>query len=239
MAQIFHPSSNTIAKASIFGAVFIVGGVLWLTTEIVRSSYRTETYEVREQPVQFSHEHHVSGLGIDCRYCHTTVENAASAGMPATKTCMTCHSQIWTNAELLEPVRRSWREDSPIRWNRVYDLPDFAQFNHGIHVQKGVGCYECHGRVDQMPLMWKAHSLQMEWCLDCHRNPAPHIRPRDQVFDIRPWEPKDEHGQPIDRVQAGRELAEKYGIQMGKLLPADPHHERLPTKMINCSTCHY
>jgi hypothetical protein len=239
MAQIFHPSSNTIAKASIFGALFVIGGVLWLTTTIVRSSYRTETFQAIDQPVQFSHEHHVAGLGIDCRYCHTTVENAASAGMPPTKTCMTCHSQIWTNAPILEPVRQSWREDKPLRWNRVHDLPDFSQFNHGIHVQKGVGCYECHGRVDRMPLMWKENTLQMEWCLDCHRAPEKHLRPRDQVFTMGPWEPRDAAGNLVDRVQAGRELAEKYGVPLGKTLPAGPHHEALPSKMINCSTCHY
>ena len=209
MAQIFHPASNTIAKASIFGAVFIALGVLWFTAQMVRSSYNTEVNVAQEQPVQFSHEHHVSGLGIDCRYCHTSVEEAAFAGMPSTKTCMTCHSQIWTNADLLEPVRASWREDTPIRWNRVHDLPDFVQFNHGIHVQKGIGCYECHGNVSGMPLMWKAHSLHMEWCLDCHRAPEKYIRPRDQVFNIGPWVP----GAGIDRLEAGRELVKKYGVR--------------------------
>ena len=233
MAQIFHPSSNTIAKASIFGALFIIGGVLWLTAQIVRSSYVTETNVAKEQPVQFSHEHHVAGLGIDCRYCHTSVENAAFAGMPATKTCMTCHSQIWTNAPLLEAVRESWRTDQPIRWTRVHDSPDFVQFNHGIHVQKGVGCFECHGKVDGMPLMWKAHSHHMEWCLDCHRAPEKYVRPRGEVFSIAPWTPPA--GQ--DRIAAGLELVKKYNIRSG--MPADAHHEKLPKAITNCSACHY
>jgi hypothetical protein len=233
MAQIFHPSTNTIAKASIFGAVFVVLGVLWLTAEIVRSSYFTGVNDPVEQPVQFSHEHHVSGLGIDCRYCHVSVEDAAYAGMPATKTCMTCHSQIWTNAPLLEPVRASWRDDKPIQWNRVHDVPDFVQFNHGIHVQKGIGCYECHGNVAGMPLMWKANSLQMEWCLGCHREPEKHIRPRDQVFVMAEWLPPN--GQ--DRVEAGRELVKKYNVRSTPI--GDPHHEKTPAPITNCSTCHY
>ncbi|HZN68339.1 MAG TPA: cytochrome c3 family protein, partial [Tepidisphaeraceae bacterium] len=139
MAQIFHPSANAIAKGSIFGAVFIVLGALFVTAEMVRSSYVTEQNDAIVQPVQFSHEHHVKGLGIDCRYCHTSVEHSAFAGIPPTKTCMTCHSQVWTNAPILEPVRQSWRDDTPIRWTRVHDLPDFVQFNHSIHVQKGIG----------------------------------------------------------------------------------------------------
>src|SRR5688572_21387067 len=160
MAQIFHPSSNSIARATIFGAIFFVAALAVIGAEIYRSPYSTHVGVARDQPVQFSHEHHVAGLGIDCRYCHTTVENHAFAGLPATKTCMTCHSQIWTEAPMLAPVRESWNTDTPIRWTRVHDLPDFAQFNHGIHVQKGVGCSTCHGRVDQMPLMAKTQSLQ-------------------------------------------------------------------------------
>ena len=233
MAQIFHPAANTIAKASIFGAVFVAMGVLWFTFEMVRSSYATGTNVALEQPVQFSHEHHVAGLGLDCRYCHTSVEDAAFAGMPSTKTCMTCHSQIWTNAPLLEPVRASWREDRPIRWNRVHDVPDFVQFNHGIHIQKGIGCYECHGEVNKMPLMWKANSLQMEWCLACHRAPEKHIRPREEVFDIAPWTP----GPGIDREQAGRELMKKYNVRSD--MRTAPHHEQLPKPITNCSACHY
>jgi hypothetical protein len=233
MAQIFHPSTNTIAKASIFGAVFFILGAFWLVSQIVRSPYFTGVNDAIEQPVPFSHEHHVAGLGIDCRYCHVSVEDAAYAGMPATKTCMTCHSQIWTNASLLEPVRASWRDDRPIQWNRVHDLPDFVQFNHGIHVQKGIGCYECHGKVDGMPLMAKANSLHMDWCLDCHRAPEKHVRPRDQVFVMSEWLPPN--GQ--DRLEAGRELLKKYNIRSTPI--GDPPHEKTPIPITNCSTCHY
>src|SRR3982751_5715666 len=189
MPQIFHPAMNHVAKATIFGAVFILAAAGWIASAVDRSPYSTDAGVIRAQPVPFSHEHRVRGLGIDCRYCHTSVETSAFAGMPATKTCMTCHSQIWTNAALLEPVRSSWRDNRPIQWTRVHDVPDFVQFNHGIHVQKGIGCFECHGNVAGMPLMWKANSLQMEWCLDCHRAPEKHIRPRDQVFNIAPWDP--------------------------------------------------
>ena len=233
MAQIFHPSANAIAKGSIFGAVFIVLGALFVTAEMVRSSYVTEQNDAIVQPVQFSHEHHVKGLGIDCRYCHTSVEHSAYAGIPPTKTCMTCHSQVWTNAPILEPVRQSWRDDTPIRWTRVHDLPDFVQFNHSIHVQKGIGCYSCHGDVSGMPLMWKVNSLHMEWCLDCHRAPEKYIRPRDQVFEMKEWVPPDGK----DRIQAGLELVAKYHVRRDA--PADPHHEKPVSPMTNCSACHY
>jgi hypothetical protein len=252
MAQIFHPSTNTIAKASIFGAAFFVLAAFWIVSQVVRSAYFTGVNEAVEQPVPFSHEHHVAGLGIDCRYCHVSVETAAYAGMPATKTCMTCHSQIWTNAPILEPVRASWRDDRPIQWNRVHDLPDFVQFNHGIHVQKGVGCYECHGKVDGMPLVAKANSLHMDWCLDCHRKPEAHVRPREQVFSMSAWLPPDGK----DRLAAGRELVKKYNIRSMPIggEPLDPHRnphahpgagvhgretETTPIPITNCSACHY
>ena len=138
----------------------------------------------REQPVPFSHKHHVGDDGIDCRYCHTSVETSSFAGLPPTETCMSCHSQIWANAELLEPVRASFRTGKSIAWTRVHDLPDFVYFNHSIHVNKGIGCSTCHGRVDQMPLTYKVNTLYMQWCVECHRNPAQYVRPRDQVFNI-------------------------------------------------------
>ena len=146
MAQIFHRSTNTLSKLSIFGALFFLVAVLWLLAEINRSSYVTEAGVVREQPVPFSHKHHVSGIGIDCRYCHTSVEKAAFAGIPPTKTCMNCHSQIWADSPMLEPVRQSLRTGRPIEWIRVHDLPDFVYFDHSIHVNKGIGCVTCHGR---------------------------------------------------------------------------------------------
>jgi Class III cytochrome C family len=238
MAQIFHPSSNTIAKASIFGAVFVIGGALWLVMEMVRSPYKTEANVPLEQPVQFSHEHHVSGLGIDCRYCHTTVESSNFAGIPSTKVCMTCHSQVWTNAEILEPVRASWRNNEPLRWTRVHDLPDFVQFNHSIHVAKGVGCYSCHGEVDRMPLMWKEHSLHMQWCLDCHRDPAKHLRSRDEIFVMRERTvPKGADGKQKDPHEYGRELMQLYGVTTD--IPREPGHEKFPNPLTNCSVCHY
>ena len=156
MPQIFHRSANTIARVSIFGALFFVAGLLYLAYQIDRSPWVTQVNVAREQPIQFSHEHHVDGNGIDCRYCHTTVETSAFAGIPPTKTCMNCHSQIFSTAPMLEPVRESLRTDTSIAWTRVHDLPDFAYFDHSIHVAKGVGCATCHGPVDQMPLMRQA-----------------------------------------------------------------------------------
>ncbi len=138
----------------------------------------TRVNEAREQPVPFSHKHHAGELGIDCRYCHTSVEKSSFAGLPPTQTCMTCHSQIWTNAPMLEPVRASYRDDKSIAWTRVNALPDFVYFDHSIHVSKGIGCTTCHGQVAEMPLTWKANTLYMSWCLDCHRA-AGKIRARE------------------------------------------------------------
>lgn len=233
MPQIFHRSSNTLARVSILGGLFIVGALAFSVYGYMTGDYTTQVHVARDQPVRFSHEHHVAGLGIDCRYCHTTVESSNFAGIPATKVCMTCHSQVWTNAEILEPVRASWRNNEPIKWTRVHDLPDFVQFNHSIHVQKGIGCYECHGEVDKMPLMWKEHSLHMQWCLECHRDPAKHIRDRSEVFVMRPRtvpEGKDAH-------QYGLELMEKYHVKTQIEQP--PGHEKSPNPLTNCSTCHY
>jgi hypothetical protein len=215
MSQIFHPSTNTISKLSIFGAVFVLAGSLWVLVEMNRSSYMTQTFVPRNQPVPFSHKHHVAGLGIDCRHCHSTVEDSAFAGIPPTKTCMNCHSQIWKDSPMLEPVRASFRDDKSIEWTRVHDLPDFVYFNHSIHVNKGVGCASCHGRVDQMPLMWKANTLQMEWCLDCHRHPESNVRPRDEVFNMG-WEP------PADDPELGERLMKEYNIR----------------RATDCSVCH-
>src|SRR5271155_3723411 len=188
MAQIFHPSMNTVAKGSIFGAVFILGFLGYVVSAYDRSDWHTGADEAREQPVPFSHEHHVRGLGLDCGYCHTSVEKSSFAGIPPTETCMTCHSQIWTGSPMLAPVRTSMRTSTPIRWNRVHDLPDYVFFNHSIHVQKGVGCASCHGPVDQLPMTWKAEPMTMEWCLRCHRAPERHLRPRAEVFNMN-WVP--------------------------------------------------
>jgi hypothetical protein len=210
MAQIFHPSFNTIAKASIFGAAFIVAVVAWLGYAIQASPYMTEAGVIRNQPVPFSHEHHVTGLGIDCRYCHTTVEKSAFAGIPPTKTCMTCHSQIWTNAQMLQPVRDSWSKDQPLTWTRVHNLPDFVYFDHSIHVAKGVGCATCHGPVDKMPLMYKDASLLMEWCLDCHRAPEKNLRPRSEVFNMSYQAPKNQ-------LELGKQLVNEYRVHTSQL----------------------
>ncbi|MFZ0284345.1 MAG: cytochrome c3 family protein, partial [Terriglobales bacterium] len=187
--QIFHRSTNTISRATIYGAVFLIAVLLWAVLELQRSPYITYAKVARPQPVPFSHQHHVAGLGIDCRYCHTSVETSSFAGIPPTKTCMNCHSQIWTGAALLEPVRESFRSGKSLVWTRANDLPDFVYFNHSIHINKGVGCNTCHGPVDRMPLMFNAYSLQMEWCLNCHRDPAKNLRPRDQVFNMRYEQP--------------------------------------------------
>jgi len=181
MSQIFHPSTNTISRVSIFGAVFLVSGGLWLLQQVNRSPYVTQAFVTREQPVPFSHAHHVGDVGIDCRYCHTTVETSAFAGIPPTKTCMNCHAQLFNDSPTLEPVRASFRTGMPLVWTRVHDLPDFVYFDHSIHVNKGVACVTCHGRVDRMALVWQESSLLMEWCVACHRNPGPSVGERAQV----------------------------------------------------------
>jgi hypothetical protein len=218
MSQIFHRSTNTFSRIVIFGAVFILAFLTWVFTVLDRSSYETRQDEVREQPVPFSHAHHVGGLGIDCRYCHTTVETSSFANVPPTKTCMNCHSQIWLTSPTLEPVRASFREDKSISWTRVHDLPDFVYFNHSIHVNKGVGCETCHGRVDKMPLMAQQQTLQMEWCLNCHRNTEKYIRPRESVTTMG-YQPAG------DQEEIGRRLQKEYNIQSVRLLTS-------------CSTCH-
>jgi len=181
MSQVFPKSANAWSKASILAVVFVLLGLGLVVLTIQRSDFVTNANRFIEQPVQFSHQHHAGGIGIECRYCHTSVEVSPSAGIPPTKTCINCHSQIWANSPYLEPVRASFRDDTPLNWTRVHDLPDFVYFNHSIHVRKGVGCETCHGRVDRMPLMLQKSSLQMEWCLDCHRDPAKFVRPRDQI----------------------------------------------------------
>jgi hypothetical protein len=181
------------------------------------SPWTTRQHVPLDQPVPFSHEHHVGGLGIDCRYCHTTVETSSTAGIPPTETCMTCHSQLWTQAPLLEPVRQSWATSQPIEWNRVHDLPAFVFFNHSIHVQKGIGCSTCHGRVDRMPLVWQEHTLWMKWCIDCHKDPARQIRPKSEVFNMA-YEP------PANQQELGRRLVQEYHV----------HTEQLR----DCSMCH-
>src|SRR6478672_4811676 len=194
--QIFHRSANVISRASIYAGIFTLAFALWACVQWQRSPYVTYAGVVRPQPVPFSHQHHVGGIGIDCRYCHTSVENSGFAGIPPTRTCMNCHSQIWSTSPTLEPVRASFRTGNSLVWTRVNDLPDYVYFNHSIHIHKGIGCESCHGRVDRMPLTWQENSLQMTWCLDCHRDPAPHIRPREAVtvMGYQPSEPQETLG---------------------------------------------
>jgi len=218
MAQIFHPSTNVISKLSIVGFAGVVP-LLFLAGYAWNMSYGINLKVPLDQPVAFSHKHHVGDDGIDCRYCHTSVEKGPFAGVPPTHTCMTCHSQIWSNSPLLEPVRESFRTGRPLEWVRVHDLPDFVYFNHSVHVKKGVGCVTCHGQMDEMPLTWKENDLTMGWCLNCHRNPEKYLRPRDQVTNMHytPEKPQSE---------LGPELADEYHV-MNKY------------QLTNCSTCHH
>jgi hypothetical protein len=215
MAQIFHRSTNTISRVSIFGGLALVLVLIAAAAALNRSSYLTEVRVARAQPVQFSHKHHVSDDGIDCRYCHTSVEHSAFAGIPSTKICMNCHTQIWADSPILEPVRDSFRSGTSLQWTRVHNLPGFVYFDHSIHVNKGVGCATCHGRVDQMPLMWRENTLYMEWCLECHRAPERYVRPREQVFNME-W-------RADDQLALGRKLVKEYRIQT----------------LTSCSTCHH
>src|SRR5262245_41269230 len=218
MPQVFPRSANILSKVSIVGGALLAGGLLLLILAIARSPYVNNVGIPREQPVPFSHKHHVNAIGIDCRFCHVSVEEVAFAGIPAVKTCITCHSQILSDAPLLEPIRNSFRNDNDsIKWVRLHDLPDFVYFNHSIHVRKGVGCVTCHGRVDQMPLMWKVNSLDMEWCIGCHRQPEKFLRPREYVFRMD-WQP------PSDQLTLGESLIKEYHIDK--------------SKMTNCSICH-
>ena len=216
MSQLFRPGANTFAKASVVAGLLLAVGGGGILLNIERTSYVTNVNVPREQPVMFTHKHHVAGVGLDCRYCHTSVEVSSSAGIPPTETCMGCHSQIWSEAPILEPVRDSWRTGKSIQWNRVHDLPQFVYFNHSIHVTKGsMGCATCHGRVDQMPMVWKENSLLMEWCLDCHRAPEKYIRPRDQVFNME-YKPEG------DQAALGAKLVAEYKVR----------------KLTDCSVCH-
>lgn len=221
MPQIFTASADTRLRAAlllvtlaVFAGVLLIGGYM-------KSTYVTRVGWASTQPVPFSHEHHVGGLGIDCRYCHTTVEVGPQAGLPATGVCMTCHSQLWTGAPMLAPVRQSLASGRPIAWQRVARLPDYVYFDHSIHIARGVPCVACHGRVDRMPLMRRAEPFQMGWCLDCHRDPAPHLRPPDQATRMD-WTDWDRH--PEEHRRYGERMVKAYGID--------------PSKLDDCNICH-
>lgn len=215
MAQVFGRGANSAARFTLGGSLLGLG-ILFVVLELyVRSPYVTDVGRPVDQPIPFSHKHHVADDGIDCRYCHTTVETSSFAGMPATQVCMNCHSEIWSRSGVLEPVRQSFATGQPIRWNRVHNLPDFVYFDHSIHVAKGIGCSSCHGQVDDMPLTYKTQSMQMSFCLDCHSDPARFVRPKEQVFNMA-WRP------PANQDVVGPELVRAYHIQ----------------SKISCSTCH-
>ena len=218
MAQIFHHSANNVAKISIVVAIVLAGVAGFVYTQIARSSYLTGRYMEKQQPVQFSHKHHVGDDGIDCRYCHTAVETSSSAGIPPTQTCMNCHTQIWSDSPYLEPVRASYRDNKPIEWARVHDLPEYAYFNHSIHIAKGVGCSTCHGQIDNMPAVYQENTLQMEWCLACHREPEKFIRPKSEIYNMN-W--RDGDITTAERLK----LKEDYKIRSREM-------------MTSCSTCH-
>lgn len=217
MAQLFKPSSNLLARLGLGGSVFGAFAALIIGWLLQRGPYYTYEGQTQEQPVPFSHQHHVGGLGISCVYCHNSVEKTRYAGMPPTQVCMSCHSQIWTQAEALKPVRESWVGGTPIAWNKITDLPDYAYFNHSIHVAKGVGCSTCHGHLEQMPLTYKAASLTMAWCLNCHRNPAEYQRPTDKIYDANYHPPGGEEG-----IKLSKAYGTYYRVQ----------------QLQNCSICH-
>jgi hypothetical protein len=219
LAQIFTRTADLRLRLAVGAAGLLALGLVFFATGIVQSAYVTGVGWVVDQPVPFSHAHHAGDLGIDCRFCHTGVETSPHAGLPASAICMTCHSQLWTGAEMLEPVRDSLASGTPLRWNRVARLPDYVYFDHSIHVSRGVACVECHGRVDRMPLMARAEPFTMGWCLDCHRNPAPHLRPPEEItrMDWSKW-------------TAAR--AADYGAR------AMAAHRIEPDRLDDCSICH-
>jgi hypothetical protein len=218
MAQFFKRSANNIARISMVAGAVLAGSAFLAYTQIARSSYLTGRYLEKQQPVQFSHKHHVGDDGIDCRYCHQTVETTATAGMPSTQTCMNCHSQLFADAPYLEPIRASFRDNKPIEWERVHDLPEYVYFNHSIHVAKGVGCSTCHGEIDNMPAVYQENTLQMEWCLQCHRDPQKFVRPKSEIYNMQ-WKDGD--------IDAGErtQLKDNYKLRSREI-------------MTSCSTCH-
>jgi hypothetical protein len=221
MPQLFTPQANTHARVLLIGAVLTICGAGWVTSEVFWSPYTTYVDVAFDQPVPFSHKHHVGDDGIDCRYCHNAVEKSAFAGMPSSQTCMSCHSQIFSDASMLAPVRQSLVSRTPLQWNRVDDLPDYVYFNHSIHVAKGIGCSTCHGRVDQMPLIRKTQTLYMKWCLECHRDPGKFVRPAGEIYNVN-WDAAANQKQQRD--QASKLIADYHIDTTGRLT--------------NCSICH-
>lgn len=215
MAQIFSPRTDRLVRLVAIAALVAIIAAIWALLAWRASPQVTGVGVERPQPVRFSHELHAGRLGIDCRYCHVGVDRTASAGLPTTETCMTCHSQIWRDAPDLAPVQDSHDSGEPLVWSRIHRLPDHSRFHHAIHLDKGVACETCHGRVDQMRTTTQVVDMTMAWCLDCHRNPADHIRPPEGVFAFG-WD---------GPAPPGEALVEAYGIDA----------ERLS----DCALCHY
>jgi hypothetical protein len=216
MAQIFQPYFVLALKLGFLAAVLLIVAVILAWR--VHTGPPVAVGAPVEQPIPFSHKHHVGDDGIDCRYCHTSVEKSSFAGLPQTEICMTCHSQLFKDAPVLAPLFQSFETGKPLHWNRVHDLPDFVYFNHSIHVNKGIGCASCHGEVDQMPLTWRTQSLEMQWCLSCHREPEHYIRPREQVFNLH-WQPSE-----AEQAVLGPLLVKQYHVQKERIT--------------DCSICH-
>lgn len=217
--QIFRPRANTVFKVSAFGVLYVVALLVWSLAILDRSNYTRRVNEPIAQPIPYSHELHAGSLGMDCRYCHTAVENSAFANVPPLETCMACHNQVKANSLLVQPLKEASQTGKPFEWTRVHDLPDFVYFNHSIHVNKGVGCSTCHGRIDKMPTVWRVKDLTMGWCLDCHRAPENYLRPREEVFNME-WQP------PAEQVALGRQLMQKYNVPSGRLV------------LTHCNICH-
>jgi len=228
MAQVFSKSMNVVARVSLLGIPLLLAAAGATGAAFYRSDYTTGTREVIEQPIPFSHKHHVGQLGIDCRYCHTSFEVSANSGYPPTKTCMNCHQQMWNSADVLQPLRDSWKEGKPISWTKVNNVPHYTYFNHSIHVAKGVGCVSCHGQIDEMNLVMQSKTLLMEWCLDCHRKPENHLRPVEEVTNMR-FKPGDiknpDTDAPHTQASLGKKLKEQHNIREQSILT-------------NCSICH-
>lgn len=267
MAQLFKPVANTLATVSLIvgaGLPFVLLGA----SQITRSPAGTKVNNPIDQPVPFSHKHHVKELGIDCRYCHYMVEDAATASVPATEVCMSCHSQIWTNSPMLAPVRDSYENNKPLKWNKVNAVPDFVYFDHSIHVARGISCNTCHGAVQEMHITWKGNAFRMAWCLDCHKNPGKFhleegssdhshdghghgdehegahaesvstLTPRQRIFEV------------YRKIAAGEKLTDqehKLAIGQTQQLPADRVHAGYKemqqqgvniTQLQDCYVCH-
>jgi hypothetical protein len=215
MSALFRPSSNTAFRVTLGAVALGALGLLGAVWGYWRTPYGMRQQDPVTQPVQFDHRHHVTDDGIDCRYCHSNVDRGASAGIPSTELCLNCHSQIWNKSPRLEKVRESYFTGKPIPWVRVHKVPDFVYFDHAIHVNKGVGCVTCHGRVDQMPSVEQVAPLTMSWCLECHRNPAPNLRPQAEIVSAT-WQPEG------DPAALAEDLMKRYQV-----------HGRT-----SCSTCH-